>query len=63
MQNDATTAIPAKSIEKIIELSKHKVEILDFTQLAQAAPAEKKEEPKKAAQAKKVEDTKKEDAH
>jgi Ala-tRNA(Pro) deacylase len=39
MQNDATTAISRADLNKIIELSKHKPMILDFSTIATAAPA------------------------
>jgi Aminoacyl-tRNA editing domain len=66
MQNDATTAISKADMQKVIELSNHNPEILDFSQLTTAAvdgakkeeakPAAKKEQPKKEV-------AKKEDAH
>jgi Ala-tRNA(Pro) deacylase len=34
MQNDATTAISREDMHKIIELSGHKPEIIDFSRLA-----------------------------
>lgn len=46
MQNDATTAIKREDIKKIIEISGHNVEVLDFSKLAAEAP--KKEEEKKS---------------
>jgi hypothetical protein len=50
MQNTATTAINGKHIAKIIELSGHTVNILDFsTIVAAAAPATNKDAPKKEA--------------
>ncbi len=50
-------------MHKIIELSGHTVEIIDFSRLVSAAPAEVKADAgKKAPVAKKVE-VKKEDAH
>jgi Ala-tRNA(Pro) deacylase len=39
MQNDATTAISRADLNKIVELSKHKAMILDFTTIASEAPA------------------------
>lgn len=56
MQNDATTAISREDMKKIIELSKHKAEILDFAKMAEesaTAPIvstkpEKKSEAKKS---------------
>jgi len=45
MQNDATTAIKREDMHKIIELSHHKAEIIDFSALvapAAAAPTEAK---------------------
>ena len=36
-------------MKKVISLSNHQAEVIDFTKLASAAPAEKKEEPKKGA--------------
>lgn len=51
MQNTATTAIHGKNVAKIIELSGHTVNILDFsTIVASAAPATNKDAPKKEAQ-------------
>lgn len=46
MQNDATTAISVADMNKVVELSKHKVEVLDFSKLTEtvaSAPAEKKD--------------------
>lgn len=37
MQNDATTAITGESVSKIVALSNHAPEVLDFTTLATAA--------------------------
>jgi prolyl-tRNA synthetase len=56
MQNDATTAIKKTDMEKIIELSGHKPQIINFENLATQIEAEsekdkkkeKKEKPKKA---------------
>lgn len=45
MQNDATTSISVADMNKIIELSEHKPEIIDFTKLASAPAEEKKEAP------------------
>lgn len=47
MQNDATTAISNSDMKKFISLSNHEAEVIDFTRLTSAAPAEKKDEPKK----------------
>lgn len=47
MQNDFTTAIKKESVQKIIDLSHHEAQALDFTTLDQGAPvanAEKKPE-------------------
>lgn len=46
MQNDFTTAIKRDSVQKIIDLSHHEAQVLDFSTLELAAPAgEKKAEP------------------
>lgn len=47
MQNDATTAIKKEDLHKIIQLSKHQAEVLDFSKLVEeetkaAKPEEKK---------------------
>lgn len=49
MQNDATTAISNADLKKIIQLSNHEAEVLDFTKLVESAakPDEKKPEVKK----------------
>lgn len=62
MQNDATTAIKVKDVEKIIELSNHKAEILDFSQLTTTVAAEPKKVEKKP-QPKKKEEEKVADVH
>jgi hypothetical protein len=50
MVNTATTAIHSKSIAKIIELSGHTANILDFSTIASAAaPTTTKDAPKKEA--------------
>lgn len=49
MQNDATTAISNADMKKVIQLSNHEPEIIDFSKLVETAPAEKKEEGKKPA--------------
>jgi Ala-tRNA(Pro) deacylase len=52
MQNDATTAISNADMKKVIQLSNHEAEVIDFSKLvseAGAAPAEKKDEGKKPA--------------
>ena len=66
MQNDATTAISKADMQKVIEISLHNPDVLDFSKLTAAAtdtakkeetkPAGKKEQPKKEV-------AKKEDAH
>jgi len=48
MQNDATTAITREDMHKIIELSGHKAEILDFGRLASAVTEAKTETDNKA---------------
>jgi len=50
MQNDATTAISKTDMHKIIDISNHKPEVLDFANLA-PEETNKKEETKKAAPA------------
>jgi len=46
MQNDFTTAIKRDSVQKIIDLSHHEAQVLDFSTLELAVPAgEKKAEP------------------
>lgn len=53
MQNDATTAISNADMKKIIQLSNHEPEVIDFSKLttdAAAAGEKKKEEVKKPAQ-------------
>lgn len=40
MQNTATTAISKESFKKVIELSQHEPMIIDFAELATAAPAQ-----------------------
>lgn len=51
MQNDATTAISIADMKKVIALSNHEVEVIDFSKLVtETVPAgEKKEEVKKPA--------------
>ena len=62
MQNDATTAIKREDMEKIIELSGHKPDIIDFTQISADAPKEEKEaKPKKEKKDKKDKKENKED--
>ena len=62
MVNSASPAIPSKSILKVIELSGHKAEIIDFAALASAAPAQaEKAAPVKKEQKKEAD--KKEDVH
>lgn len=52
MQNDTTIAIKKEDVKKVIEMSEHKPEILDFSKLASEAPMQ---EEKKAGPAKKQE--------
>lgn len=55
MQNDATTAISNADMKKVIQLSNHEAEVIDFSKLiseAAAAPTEKKETQKPAQKAK-----------
>jgi Ala-tRNA(Pro) deacylase len=47
MQNDATTAITREDMHKIIQLSDHKPEIIDFSKLITIATSEKTEAPTK----------------
>ena len=59
MQNDATTSISNADMKKVVALSQHEPEVVDFSKLvsageAGAAPA-KQEAKKPAAQAKKEE--------
>lgn len=49
MQNDATTAIKKEDMEKIIEISGHKPDIIDFELLASQPDTEKGGKPEKAA--------------
>jgi prolyl-tRNA synthetase family I len=49
MQNDATTAITREDMHKIIHLSKHTAEIIDFSKLVVPAAGEKTEAPPKTA--------------
>jgi prolyl-tRNA synthetase len=65
MQCDATTAITKADMEKIIELSGHKADIIDFGEAAEvSAPVTKEAKPKKEKKDKKVEEKKvDEDAH
>jgi hypothetical protein len=49
MQNDATTSITAADMMKIVQLSLHEPEILDFSKLAAATPVEEKKEETKGA--------------
>jgi prolyl-tRNA synthetase len=65
MQNDATTAISKADMERIIELSGHKADIIDFGAAAEVtAPVTKEAKPKKEKKDKKVEEKKvDEDAH
>ena len=39
MQNDFTTAIKRDSVQKIIDISHHEAQVLDFSTLEQAAQA------------------------
>jgi prolyl-tRNA synthetase len=65
MQNDATTAISNADMKKVIALSHHEAEVIDFSKLVSEPAAEKKEEGKKAAPAKvdKKKEEEKLDAH
>lgn len=58
MQNDATTSVSVADMNKVVELSGHTAEIIDFSKLVtEAAPAEeKKEEAKGGKGAKKAKD-------
>jgi len=48
MQNDATTSISVADMKKIISLSNHEAEVIDFSKLiTEAAAPEKKEDNKK----------------
>jgi Ala-tRNA(Pro) deacylase len=48
MQNDATTSISVADMKKVISLSNHEAEVLDFSKLVtEGAAPEKKEEAKK----------------
>jgi prolyl-tRNA synthetase len=58
MQNDATTAISKADMEKIIELSGHKADIIDFAALATQAPAPAAKEAKPAKEKKDKKDKK-----
>ena len=49
MQNEATTAITNADMKKVILLSGHEAEILDFSKIATADGVEKTEEIKKPA--------------
>lgn len=68
MQNDFTTAIRRESVQKIIDLSHHEAQVLDFSTLEQATTTgDKKPEagakPAKNEKQPKKEEKKKEDAH
>ena len=68
MQNDYTTAIKRESVQKIIDLSHHEAQVIDFSTLEQpAAAADQKQvpaqKPAKTEKQPKKEEKKKEDAH